>query len=136
MPIYSLLFRNRWFALIWAGLTLLSVVAFAGKDGGATQIGQSIDQLKAKRAALAKDTTAAPVIVGPARVADRPRPAYSALEALPGSDADPRDPQVGEVFVNPVTSQRFRAVRGSDLRVEAASRASIEQSDTAAGTVL
>lgn len=108
----SLLFRNRWFAAGWVALTLISVSVFAGKDGGADVIAQGAGQIRAQRSALKQDVEAPPIV---ARSTEPAKPVMPKFEALPGSMADPANPQVGDVFVDPLTGRRMRAVRRSEL---------------------
>lgn len=108
---FSLLFRNRWFALGWVALTLLSASLFVGKDGGADMIARSTERIEEQRRAL---SAAPPPSAAPDAAAEVP-----VLEALPGKPGDPASPQVGDVFVDPATGLRLRAVRRSDYEAGA-----------------
>lgn len=107
----SLLFRNRWFAVAWLGTTLVSASIFV--TGGSVQaIKDSVRKMQAQRKEAERPVVAPPVVI------HIPKPAEPAapigFEALPGSSADPAQPKVGDVFVDPKTVQRVRAVRRSD----------------------
>lgn len=95
----------------------MSVAVFASKDGGAGLIQSSAERIRAQRTALKTEIEAPPVVARPTQPA---KPAFQRLEVLPGSNADPANPQVGDVFVDPLTGQRMRAVRRSDYRDSAA----------------
>lgn len=114
---FSLLFRNRWFAVGYVVLTLVSVSLFVGQGGGAQQLARTTKQLQAQRAmyskAAVRPTTTIVTLPSPQPSAE-PTAAIPLLQALPGSDADPANPKIGDVFVNPVTGQRVRAVRRED----------------------
>jgi hypothetical protein len=108
---FALLFRNRWFAVGYVVLTLVSASLFVGRDGGADRLAQTTRQLKAQRAALSAPPPApVPTVITVAA----PTAAVPALQAVAGSDADPAHPRVGDVFINPLTGQRVRAVRRED----------------------
>jgi hypothetical protein len=110
---FRLLFRNRWFAVGYVALTLVSASLFVGRGGGADELAQTMKQLQAQRAMLSHPSVAAVVRLpaphpnaGPAR--------ETLLQPVPGSTADQANPRVGDVFVNPVTGQRIRAVKRED----------------------
>ena len=42
---YQLLFRSRWFALLWAGVTLASIGAFVSEGGGTDKLDDTAAQL-------------------------------------------------------------------------------------------
>jgi hypothetical protein len=111
---FSLLFHNRWFAVGWAVLTLASVSIFVGRDGGAEQLARSAEQLRTYRTLLS--SAAAPMELPSAQMSEEPAPVPPAPLLLPvaGSSANQANPRVGDVFVNPVTGQKFRAVRRQD----------------------
>lgn len=50
----QLLFRSRWFALIWAALTLASIAAFVSKGGGVDKLDTATAQLRAQREAAGR----------------------------------------------------------------------------------
>lgn len=114
---FSLLFRNRRFALAWAALILASVAIFAGEDGGAERLAESARQVRVQRHMLESPPAhQAPVRPAPPPSlpdvpieADRPL-----LWAVPGSSADPANPQVGDVFFDPISGERVRAVSRRD----------------------
>jgi hypothetical protein len=111
---YSLLFRNRWFAVGWVALTLASVWTFASKDGGADRIGKSLEQFQTRREIIERPAVSPTVVVPRATAAKTVDPELLGLRPLPGSTADPAHPQAGDEFVNPVTGRRFRAIRRRD----------------------
>lgn len=125
---FSLLFRNRWFAVAWVVLMLVSVSIFAGKDGGAQQLAQSAKLVREQREAIERPVVPTPVSSLPVssspalpqqvviRAPDLQNAELSQLEPIPGSGADLADPRVGDVFVNPVTGHRMRVVRRSEYR--------------------
>lgn len=115
---FSLLFRNRWFAVGYVVVTLISASVFVGQGGGAQQLAQTTRQLQAQRAAYSAEVVR-PVVVKTApppspQPSLEPAPEGPLLQALPGSNADPANPKIGDVFVNLVTGQRVRAVRRED----------------------
>ncbi len=111
---FSLLFRNRWFAVGWAVLTLASVSMFVGREGGADQLARSAEQLQTHRTLLSG--AAAPIELPSRQMSEEPGPLPPTPLLLPmaGSTADPENPRVGDVFVNPVTGQKVRAIRRED----------------------
>ena len=114
---FSLLFRNRWFAVGYVALTIASASLFVGSDGGADKLAQTTKQLQAQRAAFSQASArlqAAPATPPPGRPSPAPTTTLPLLQALPGSNADPAHPKVGDVFINPVTGDRVRAVRRED----------------------
>lgn len=110
-PMLSLLFRNRWFAVAWVALTLLSASIFAGRGGGAHQIEQSIRQVQAQHKEAERPVAAPPVVIYASEAAKPPLPA---LRKIPGSNADPANPKPGDVFIDVATGQRVRAVKRSE----------------------
>lgn len=48
----KLLFRNRYFALIWVALTLFGAAAFVGDGGGREQLDAAAQRLQAQQKAL------------------------------------------------------------------------------------
>jgi hypothetical protein len=120
---FSLLFRNRWFALGYVVLTLVSASLFVGHGGGADRLAQTTRQLRAQRAMYsAANATSGKVPLSqpmdapavPPSPSGEPASGLPLLQALPGSDADPANPKVGDVFIDSVTGQRVRAVRRED----------------------
>jgi hypothetical protein len=107
---FSLLFRNRWFAVGWVVLTLVSVTIFVGREGGAEHLVRSAEELQTQRALLSG--AAAPIELTAPQMSEEPAPRPTPL-LLPvaGSTSDPANPRVGDVFVNPVTGQKVRVVR-------------------------
>lgn len=111
---FTLLFRNRWFAVGYVVLTLVSASLFVGRNGGADKLAQTTKQLQAQRAMLSQGAATATVpLPSPEPSAETPDQ-VPLLRAVSGSHADPANPQVGDVFINPVTGQRVRAVRRED----------------------
>lgn len=115
---FTLLFRNRWFAVGYVVLTLVSASLFVGRNGGADKLAQTTKQLQAQRAMLSQGaataTATATATVPSTEPSTEPAGEVPLLRAVPGSNADPANPQVGDVFINPVTGQRVRAVRRED----------------------
>ena len=114
---FSLLFRNRWFAVGYVVLTLVSASLFVGQGGGAQQLAQTTKQLQAQRkmySEAAVRPTAPTVMLPSPQPSAEPTSAIPLLQALPGSNADPANPKIGDVFINPITGQRVRAVRRED----------------------
>lgn len=111
---FSLLFRNRWFAVGWAVLTLVSVTIFVGREDGAEHLVRSAEQLQTHRALLSG--AAAPIELPAPQMSEEPapRPPTPLLLPVAGSTSDPANPRVGDVFVNPVTGQKVRVVRRED----------------------
>lgn len=58
----QILFKNRWFAAIFAGITLVSVALFVDKDGQGRALVDMADDLRTQREALEKPTEPVPVI--------------------------------------------------------------------------
>jgi hypothetical protein len=112
---FRLLFRNRWFAVGYVALTIVSASLFVGQGGGAQRLAQTTKQLQAQRKIYSEAAVRAAATPSPA-----PQPTAALLvqtpllQALPGSSADPANPKIGDVFVNPVTGQRVRSVRRED----------------------
>ncbi len=50
----QLLFRSRWFALVWAALTLISIAAFVAKGGGVEKLDKAAAELRAQREAAGR----------------------------------------------------------------------------------
>jgi hypothetical protein len=98
--VFKLLFANRWFALIWVGLMLGSVAVFAGKDGAAEKLGQTVQKIADQQRELA--VSEPPVI----------EPEVDEPIAPPTIDATQPEPE-GEIFINPETGQKIRIVRRS-----------------------
>jgi hypothetical protein len=114
---FSLLFRNRWFAVGYVAVTLASVSLFVGRDGGADKLAQTTKQLQAQRAAYSEAAArleAAPMTSPAPQPSAAPASELPLLQALPGSNADPANPKIGDVFINPLTGDRVRAVRRED----------------------
>lgn len=111
---FTLLFRNRWFAVGYVVLTLVSASLFVGRNGGADKLAQTTKQLQAQRAMLSQGAATATVPLPSTEPSTEPAGEVPLLRAVPGSNADPANPQVGDVFINPVTGQRVRAVRRED----------------------
>lgn len=107
---FSLLFRNRWFAVGWAVLTLVSVTIFVGREGGAEHLVRSAEQLQTHRALLSG--AAAPIELPAPQMSEEPPTPL--LLPVAGSTSAPANPRVGDVFVNPVTGQKVRVVRRED----------------------
>ncbi len=111
------LFRNRWFAVGYVVLTLVSASLFVRQGGGAQQLAQTTRQLQAQRKMYTEASLRPPATVV-AVLAPEPNLERAAqtplLRALPGSAADPTNPKIGDVFVNPLTGQRVRAVKRED----------------------
>ena len=81
-----LILSNRWFALIWVTLVLLSVMRFAGPGGeGIKATDQAIARIQAKKQMAAQIQQAG---------AESPMPRPELKERLPGEgyDPTPRDP--------------------------------------------
>jgi hypothetical protein len=94
---------------------------FVGRDGGADKLAQTTKQLQAQRAMFSQASAplsaakvALPLQQPRQQPSNEPVPELPLLEALPGSTADPAHPQLGDVFINPVTGQRFRVARRED----------------------
>jgi hypothetical protein len=119
---FSLLFRNRWFAMGYVGITVASASLFVSQDGGADKLAETTKQVQVQRAMLSQPVipSAAPRVEpspsepNPAILSNQASPAAALLRPLPGSNADPAHPQVGDVFINPLTGQRVRAMRPED----------------------
>jgi DNA-binding transcriptional MocR family regulator len=125
---FSLLFRNRWFAIGYVALTLVSASLFVSQDGGADKLAQTTKQLQAQRAQFAQQAlpsapppaAPSPPEQGPNVIANTAAPTAAAisdaalLRPLPGSNADPARPKAGDEFINSVTGQRVRAIRLED----------------------
>jgi hypothetical protein len=47
----QLLFRNRWFALLWALALCFTISRFFGDGGGQEQLAKAADDIRSKRAA-------------------------------------------------------------------------------------
>ncbi|MDB5723837.1 MAG: hypothetical protein JWQ16_591 [Novosphingobium sp.] len=110
---FRLLFRNRWFAVGYVALTLVSASLFVGHGGGVDELARTTKQLQVQRAMLSQPSVA-PVVRLPAPHPNVGPTRETLLQSVPGSNADPANPQVGDVFVNPVTGQRVRAVKRED----------------------
>ena len=114
---FSLLFRNRWFAVGYVALTLASASLFVGREGAADKLAQTAKQLQAQRTAYSEAAArleAAPM-TPPSRQPSAETPGgLPLLQALPGSNADPANPKIGDVFIYPLTGGRVRAVRRED----------------------
>lgn len=50
----QLLFRNRWFALIWALGLCFTISRFFGEGGGQEELAKAADDIRTKRAAAAQ----------------------------------------------------------------------------------
>lgn len=109
---FSLLFRHRRFALGWAALTLGAAAIFASEDGGAERLAESARQVRVQRQLL--ESPAVPQAPPPSLPDDPVEPDLPLLWAVPGSSADPANPKVGDVFVDPISGERVRAVRRAD----------------------
>ena len=97
------MFRNRWLALLWVAVTAASASLFVGEDGGVERLTESARQIQAQRTALAAEPVSVPV------EADPVEPVLPPL--LPaGEGGDPANPQVGDVFIDPVSGNRVRVV--------------------------
>ena len=49
---YKQMFRNRWFAIGWVVLTLVSVAGFVSEGGGLSQFGKAGDEIRAQQRAM------------------------------------------------------------------------------------
>jgi hypothetical protein len=49
---YQVLFKNRWFAALFAAMTLVSVVLLVGRDGQRSPVSRMADNLRARKEAL------------------------------------------------------------------------------------
>jgi hypothetical protein len=106
--VFRLLFSNRWFALAWVALTTASVATFFAKDGGADRLAATAQQIHAQRSMLQAAASEPAHVV---EVSDEPpAPETMGLQPLPGSSADPANPRPGDVFLDPATGRRVRAV--------------------------
>ncbi len=59
----KLLFRNRYFAAIWALAMLASVAAFFGNDGGNQQIEEAAKAIRAQKQDMTRPGEASPVVI-------------------------------------------------------------------------
>jgi hypothetical protein len=50
---YQLLFRSRWFALLWAGVTLASIGAFVSEGGGTDKLDDTAQDVREQRQMMA-----------------------------------------------------------------------------------
>lgn len=103
---FQLMFRKPWLLVLWVAGILFSVSNFVGEGGGVDQIATSAEQIRAQRASLSQPP--APVVQ--AAEPDLAAPALPPL--LPADDphADPHNPEVGDVFLDPVSGHRVRIV--------------------------
>ena len=51
----QLIFRNRWLALMWVAVSVISIGAYFREGGGHEQVGQASAQIRAQQAALQQD---------------------------------------------------------------------------------
>lgn len=51
----QLLFRNRWLALMWVAVSLISIGSYFSEGGGHERIDQASAQLRARQAEMEKD---------------------------------------------------------------------------------
>jgi hypothetical protein len=82
---YQLLFRNRWIALLWVGMTLASIGAFVSEGGGTDRLGDTAEDVREQRSMMADDTP-------PAFAEEAPTVDDTALiDAATGYDPAPMD---------------------------------------------
>jgi hypothetical protein len=105
--VFRLLFSNRWLALSWVALTTASVATFFAKDGGADRLAVAARQIHAQRSMLEDAASESAHVVDLGE--ESPDAELTELQPLPGSSADPANPQPGDVFIDP-TGRRVRAV--------------------------
>lgn len=98
----QLIFRNRYAALIWVGLSLFGAAAFVGEGGGIEQVDQTAAQVRAQ----AEDLTAVP---SPAPSEAEESPAAESDEPLAETEGD----EEGKVFTGP-DGRRYRVVSRED----------------------
>lgn len=94
----QLLFRSRWFALIWAAFTLISIAIFVSKGGGAEKIDSASAQLRAQR-------EAASMVVGRDNDPDAKRQAHEEWLAGPKAAPSPGPTPVLKEFIDPATGE-------------------------------
>ncbi len=102
----SMLFRNRWFALLWLAMTLASASLFVGDDGGAAKLLDSAKQIRTQREQLQQIPPSSSRLVE-AEAGDSPPPVLLPAGDL---DADPLNPKPGDVFIEAVSGRRVRIV--------------------------
>ncbi|MGH6787129.1 MAG: hypothetical protein ACREBO_09885 [Novosphingobium sp.] len=98
----QLIFRNRYAALVWVGLSLFGAAAFVGEGGGAQQVDKTTAQVRAQ----AEELTAAPT-AEPSETAEGQ--AAESEEALAESEGEGDD----KVFTGP-DGRRYRVVSRDD----------------------
>ena len=77
----QILFKNRWFALIFAGLTLLSVALFVDKNGQGAALTDMASDLRSQRDSLEKPGDPVPVVLE-----ESPQPAAQRVEFVPDEE--------------------------------------------------
>lgn len=102
----SRLFRNRWFALLWMVTTIASASLFVSDEGGAAKLLDTAEQIRTQRQQL-QHLQRSSVQLVEAEAEDAALPVL-----LPAGDlnADPHDPQPGDVFIDAVSGRRVRIV--------------------------
>lgn len=79
----QLLFRNRWLALMWVAVLLISIGSYFGEGGGHEQVDRASAQLRAQQAEMQKDDG------GHSFVIDADNDGFSSEEELvDGADPD------------------------------------------------
>lgn len=102
----SMLFRNRWFALLWLAMTVASASLFVGEDGGAAKLLDSAKQIRTQREQLQN------VLPVSSQLVESETSDFTQPVLLPGGDldADPHNAKPGDVFIDAVSARRVRIV--------------------------
>jgi hypothetical protein len=102
----SLLFRNRWFALLYLAMTIASAAFFVGEQGGAALVRDSANQIRTERERLQNPSPSTPHVFE-AEVDEGAMPML-----LPGDDpkADPQNPKPGDEFIDAMSGERVKIV--------------------------
>ncbi|MFA7596748.1 MAG: hypothetical protein WCY92_10365 [Novosphingobium sp.] len=77
----QILFKNRWFAAIFAGMTLLSVAIFTGEGGQGDVLTGMADGLREQREDLEKPSDPVPVVLE-----ESPQPEAPPVEFVPDEE--------------------------------------------------
>ena len=96
----QLIFRNRWFALIWVSGMLVSLATFFGEGGGHEKLDQAAAQLRENKQGLVAISQPRPIVAEP-------------VEAEAAEPA-PRDAQPGDVVIGP-DGRQYKVVRREDV---------------------